>query len=128
MKSNYHLWTREFAAYFTGYFLADGHLVENKNTIVVKSIDVCVLDMMQQFTGGVVDKHPSDLTKHQQQWYLQFTDYYFCQQMRNCGVTSNKSCDGIPWLNFGEDQRHFIRGFTDGDGGITRYTENERGR
>jgi hypothetical protein len=42
---------------------------------------------------------------------------YYCSLVE-LGITSRKTWNGIPWLEFSGNQRHFVRGFTDGDGSI----------
>jgi hypothetical protein len=47
-----------------------------------------------------------------------FSDYVYYDWLLSWGVTTNKTKYGMPWVDFGVDQRHFVRGFTDGDGSI----------
>jgi hypothetical protein len=38
--------------------------------------------------------------------------------MQDLGIKSNKESGSLAWPDFGVSQRHFVRGFTDGDGSL----------
>jgi hypothetical protein len=122
-------WDGEFLAYLTGYFMADGNLDKRPYGIKFTSIDLAHLvylrswaawgNIYRQSEAGDEYSAPSGhgiMSNDLYDWRFGHRLYY--RWLLDKGITSRKTFTGIKWIDFGLNQRHFVRGYTDGDGSI----------
>jgi hypothetical protein len=106
----------ELSAYVIGYFMADGNIFTEGRRIRYVSKDFYHLCKVQEWfgRGGSICRQSPGSTVYQ------FTFSYpeLWEWLVDIGVTSDKTNTGMVWIEHGANQRHFIRGFTDGDGCI----------
>ena len=111
--------------YVLGLIYADGcNLVDrNKIVITLKQSDVGLLEKINKLLKSnrpiVFSKTPQN---YENSAVLSFTSAYFCKKVENLGVIPRKS-NYVRFPNFIPEEflSHFIRGYYDGDGGISIY-------
>lgn len=120
----------EQKAYFLGLIYADGYVGdENFNNIVI-SLSGEDGYMVQEFANAInftgslrIDKQGGGYKNAKPKTVLNFSSEKMSSDLRKIGLYPNKSTtlDFLPEIDE-ELYRHFIRGYFDGDGGITSST------
>jgi len=116
----------EEKAYWLGFIFADGTINSSPIREGVKSIygfelslglkDLKHLEKFKKFIG-----YNKDLLVDNNRCRFSIANKHFWTTLNNLGCTPNKSLT-LKFPNISEDLiRHFIRGYFDGDGCITRY-------
>lgn len=131
----------EAKAYFLGLLFADGNNyysnIHNKLTIGLQEGDEHILyEFAKQieFDGGICKKTiPKEnnvlgiKVNLKDRYVLELNNKYLCQSAEKLGCIPNKSLKlKFPeWLIDPELQRHFIRGYFDGDGCLSSYIKTK---
>ena len=122
----------EYKAYFLGLMYADGYLANTDKCFyagVIQQDKNYLLKLVGDLLGfnfnGPYLKRSKKTTNPI--WELRFTDKNLLNDMINCGILPRKGYDKI--LSFPLDiplelMRHFIRGFFDGDGSVSKGIGN----
>ena len=117
----------EEKAYFLGFIYADGHN-NRKNNAVILSLKSADINIVQRLNNLIQDKQVKTYTDKQNytRVSLQITNKHISETLEKIGVLQDKTHHCVfptlnPILN-----RHFIRGYFDGDGSIF-YTTNKAG-
>lgn len=122
----------EEKAYFLGLLYADGCNEISKNSSSI-SINLQEEDkeILEKLSFVILQENALkflDLSKRKKknQWRLRICNKSMCQKLFNLGCVSAKSLtlSWPNWLNDSELQRHFIRGYFDGDGSINCNEDN----
>lgn len=123
----------EDKAYFLGLIAADGCVTQdNKFSISLQEQDKYIIELFQTFISS---NHPikyidykSKGKNYSNQYCLCFSNKHMCCSLKQYGIIPNKSIYGYfpqvmidsPFL------RHFIRGYLDGDGCISKSEKRIR--
>jgi intein/homing endonuclease len=114
-------YTKE-SCYWAGFIAADGHIRRGRNTLSIKlsAIDYAHLVKFKEFIGTNVDiKYGNSATY----CYIDITNPYVVSDLKtNFLIENNKTFTLKFPLIPDEMKSHFIRGFFDGDGSITKTT------
>lgn len=146
-KLNYEFFDKidtEEKAYFLGFMFADGNVYRakrpNKSTFNEISINLQEQDkyILEKFKIllapgyklGFLNKKKYNKNDNNQ-WRLKFSDKKIADQLGNLGCVPAKSLilEWPNWINNLDTKliKHFIRGYYDGDGGISSYTDKYGG-
>jgi len=122
----------EEKAYFLGLMFADGNNYINKDgdyqiSIVLQEQDKSILEKFRNLI--IPTKQLYFINRKNKNWSncyrLKFDDKIISNQLNNLGCVSNKSLVlQFPALSNLDLQRHFIRGYYDGDGSISKWVKN----
>lgn len=119
-------------AYWLGMFYSDGNVGSNDNNIRLALKDKEHIEKFQRAIGAINNKilEVTD-TRFSHICYrydLSLRDKQLHDDLIKWGVMPNKSylLFGLPQLFSPSLMRHFIRGYFDGDGGLSYSIENER--
>jgi intein/homing endonuclease len=109
----------EEKAYFLGLLFADGNVNTKYNAVVLKLQQKDEL-ILSRFSHVILNKKL--LYKSENNILVKFSSYHIKQQLISLGCIPNKSLklQWPKWLIDSELQRHFIRGYFDGDGCLTQ--------
>lgn len=122
----------ECKAYFLGFLFADGFVGNEKFNNVVLSIqekDKVILDVFKKelnFTGNIrIGKSSSSYKKTSCQYIINFSSEHMAKTLRAYGLTKNRKeiIKDIPLCVPKNLIHHFIRGYFDGDGSVTKYNK-----
>ena len=113
----------EKQAYFLGLLAADGNISSKRNTISLTLNTNDGLDLIEEFkkeieSKGRINKHIDKRTDYnrKQTISIQFTSNKTKKDLEKIGITPNKT-QNLSYPNIREQlNKHFIRGFIDGDG------------
>lgn len=113
--------------YFLGFLYADGCNYTKKNsvTIALKEDDREILDKFRILFSTDKPLYYGRKSTGSNQWIFTITHRYFSKKLSDLGITARKSntITFPTWLS--EDMySHFIRGYFDGDGCISRNSYN----
>jgi len=119
-------------AYYLGLLFADGCVSINKNSSQVEiNLQEEDKEILEKFSFAVLGENIlkfRDLSKRDKknQWVLRICNTKMCKQLEKIGCPPAKSLILIwpQWLVDPELQRHFIRGYFDGDGGLKCQIDN----
>ena len=122
----------EDKAYFLGLLYADGNVRIVKYcsqiTINLQERDKIILDKFSEYIFGTNVLKFRDLSKYgkKNQWVLTISNKRMCKVLESKGCTPKKSLTlQFPeWLSDSDLQKHFIRGYFDGDGSICCNVKN----
>lgn len=115
--------TTEKQAYFLGLLAADGNVSEKRNTISLGLSEEDGLDLLEEFkkelnSTGTICFHKDKRVDYKRKTMvsMQFTSLKTKKDLEKIGISSQKTSNlSYPKINK-ELDRHFIRGFIDGDG------------
>jgi len=115
--------TTEKQAYFLGLLAADGNVSEKRNTISLSLNVDDGLDLIEEFkkelnSTGSINVHTDKRTdyKRKSMAIIQFTSQKTKEDLQKVGIGPKKTIDlAYPKIDKKLD-KHFIRGFIDGDG------------
>lgn len=114
IKNNLKEINNEYDAYILGLWFADGSISRNQSTIGLSQTDNALLEQIRDYLlpDLILRKDKSSLI-------LKISSVDFKNNLISHGITKNKSYTdfSIPPINK-ELQRHFIRGYFDGDGTV----------
>ena len=122
--------TTEQQAYFLGLLYADGYVGNDKTNNIVLSFtekDAYILEDFAKaidYTGPIrVSKNSGGFRSSSSKKVISFSSLKMAADLRKIGLYPNKSTTLVELPDL-EDElyRHFIRGYYDGDGGITSCT------
>ena len=108
----------EDKAYFLGLLMADGYVATSERfvTIALKESDVKILN---KFKKAIKSEAPLSNKKNCTQKVLTLCSKKLVNDLKNLGMTRNKTFT-LKFPNIQEEYiRHFIRGYFDGDGCIS---------
>lgn len=115
----------EESAYFLGFLYADGNVSKNKTcvSLKLKSNDQCIIE---KFRDIMSPSSPIKITTNKSQGAMPYEYSYFrvnqkgiCEQLISHGCVPNKSLIlQFPTTVPPELIKHFLRGYSDGDGCI----------
>lgn len=109
-------------AYFLGLLFADGNVYNNTITISLKR---CDRDILEKFKSSIEGE--MNIYDYKNESILKFSDKLFKEFLIYQGVTPNKSLTiKYPKIKKCFD-RHFIRGYFDGDGCISIHKDKRDG-
>lgn len=119
-------------AYFLGLLYADGCISISKNSSQVEiNLQEEDKDILEKFSFAILGESAlkfRDLSKRNKknQWVLRICNKQMCKQLEKIGCPPAKSLILYwpQWLIDSELQRHFIRGYFDGDGSINCNEDN----
>lgn len=122
--------TTEQQAYILGYICADGYVGDcHYNNIVIQSKDLDIIEKIAaeiKFSGNIRKSAKGGFKNSKQGFVLNFSNASMAHDLRELGIKPNKSLTFNKLLNIPQHlQRHFFRGYFDGDGSIT-YTVKQR--
>jgi len=114
----------DVSAYWAGFLLADGCLLDSYRGQVVVSVTSADREHVGKFRVFVKGTYP--LTKHGRSWQLKFPSDWMAAKLASYGVVPRKSGQeaASPIL---QENRHFWRGVIDGDGCLTTKKDKIRG-
>lgn len=123
----------ENKAYILGLLYADGNVGKETNIIQIslQESDKSILEKMQKEIGST---HPLKMIPYnsknpnwKNQFCLSISNKYMHDSLVKQGLVPNKSLI-LKYPNFLENnlQRHFIRGYMDGDGSISQNPKDKR--
>ena len=121
----------EKKAYILGYIYADGYVGDEKtNNIVISSKDLQILKNIaeaMEFTGEIRKARKGGYEGSTISYVINFSSMQIASRLRGLGLYPNKSLTigTIPSIP-DELKRHFLRGYFDGDGTITRNINNRK--
>ena len=107
----------EDKAYFLGLLMADGYVATSERfvTIALKESDV---EILNKFKKAIKSEAPLSNKKNCTQKVLTLCSKKLVNDLKNLGMTRNKTFT-LKFPNIQEEYiRHFIRGYFDGDGYI----------
>lgn len=109
--------------YFLGFMFSDGNNCEKYNTCSI-ALQESDKDILIQFSNLLQNNRPLYYNAKTKSYCLRFCSEYFCQKLKELGCIPKKSLvlkfpSYIPL----EYQRDFIRGYFDGDGGLSLNTK-----
>jgi len=115
--------TTEKQAYFLGLIAADGNVSEKRNTISLGLNKEDGLELLEEFkkelsSTGTIGVHEDKRVDYKRKTmvYMQFTSAKTKEDLERIGIGPKKTSNlCYPKINK-ELDRHFIRGFIDGDG------------
>jgi hypothetical protein len=118
-------------AYFLGLMFADGNnSISDNSSIVSINLQEGDKEILEKFSMAIFDKvilkfHDNSEDNHKNQYLLRINNKRMCKQLEKLGCIPNKSLTlkWPQWLIDPDLQRHFIRGYFDGDGTI--YSDDE---
>ncbi len=119
-------------AYWLGFIYADGYISDGGEfELSLKSTDSGHLHKFAKFinyTGNIVDKQPVKCKgKTYYRCRLAFRAKSLSQRFSDLGIVPRKSCIlTYPKYLKEELHKHFIRGYTDGDGSFNLYTYKQK--
>ncbi len=108
----------EDKAYSLGFIVADGH-VDTKNRRVKIALHEKDVDILEKISTAMNSESPISVITSKNQRAVCFNSALMVQDLLRMGLTSNKSTTMTAevWSHIPRDlQRHFIRGYLDGDG------------
>ena len=109
-------------AYFLGLLFADGNLYNNTITLSLKR---CDRDILEKFKSSIEGE--MSIYDYKNESILKFSDKVFKEFLLNQGISPNKSLTiKYPKIKKCFD-RHFIRGYFDGDGCVSIHTDKRNG-
>lgn len=121
-------------AYILGFLYADGNVYPDKQTIFMslQEDDYEILEKIRIEIGsekplGFIDNTNNHRNgfNYKNAYILKMYSKHMCDSLINIGMIPNKSLK-LEYPNIPKElNRHFIRGYFDGDGCITRYIVNE---
>lgn len=138
LKNRYTLNERYFSvisteeqAYILGYICADGYVGNSEyNNIVIQSKDSEVVSAIAQaieYTGEIRKAGKGGYSNSQEGYTLNFSNAIIANDLRNLGILPNKSLNFNQLLDIPQHlQRHFLRGYFDGDGCIVHTVQKSR--
>lgn len=114
IKNNLKEINNEYDAYILGLWFADGSISRNQSTIGLSQTDSALLEQIRDYLSPDLI-----LRKDKSALILKISSMDFKNNLVSHGITKNKSYTdfSIPLINK-ELQRHFIRGYFDGDGTV----------
>ena len=109
--------------YFLGFMFSDGNNCEKYNTCSI-TLQESDKDVLIQFSNLLQNNRPLYYNTKTKSYCLRFYSEYFCKRLKDLGCVPRKSLvlkypSYIPL----EYQRDFIRGYFDGDGGLSLNTK-----
>ena len=115
--------TTEKQAYFLGLLASDGSVSEKRNTISLSLNVDDGLDLIEEFkkelnSTGSINVHTDKRTdyKRKSMAIIQFSSQKTKEDLQKIGITPKKT-KSLEYPNINKElDRHFIRGFIDGDG------------
>jgi hypothetical protein len=113
----------EEKAYILGFIYADGFVGDNKfNNIAISSIDEDIIRKIKnaiEFTGDIRKGNKGNFENSKISSVLNFSSKVMASDLRKIGLYPNKSMtiSSVPDIK-SNLERHFIRGYFDGDGSI----------
>jgi|SRR5579885_421424 len=121
----------EEKAYFLGLLYADGNVYVGRNgrsneiSIALQENDIDILEKFKNIISPLSKLKFIDYGKKgwKNQYLLKINSKTICNQLIQLGCVQNKSLI-LQWPEYIKDinlQRHFIRGYSDGDGSIYYY-------
>jgi hypothetical protein len=119
-------------AYILGFLYADGYNGQKYNTIKI-CLATKDLDILNKIDSILYVDNLSHVkfykNKKRDECYINFNSKYMCEQLAKLGCIQAKSLilEFPSSLIDNELQRHFIRGYYDGDGGLTISKKKTRG-
>ena len=120
--------------YFLGFFYADGTNSVDRNQIRMK-LHIKDVDMLNLFRKWFNSNRPllpldkdDKICTYQNCKEMALTSKHLCDRMNELGAPDNKSTI-LQFPDFVPDDmmNHFIRGYSDGDGGITAFPPSKKG-
>lgn len=110
-------------AYILGFIYADGFVGDEKhNNIVISINDRDLLEeiaSLLNFTGSIRGTSKGGFENSKEGFSLNFSSSIMATRLREIGLYPNKSLTLIKFPKIRKDlERHFIRGYFDGDGSI----------
>lgn len=115
-------------AYFLGMLYADGCNLQEHNFVRLSLHieDKTILECKRR--RKITSKPKVEYIRETHDVYFNINSKYICEQLSKLGCTSRKSLTlKFPeWLTDPNLQRHFIRGYYDGDGGIYLSKDGSR--
>lgn len=124
----------EEKAYWLGFLYADGCIVETENNLKLSlAISVNDIKHLEKFKDFMNTESPIHIYRAKgfdsEYCRIQITDRYLCEQLIRKGMYIRKT-EILTFPCFLEESliRHFIRGYVDGDGCITYYTNKNTSR
>lgn len=104
----------EEKAYWLGFLAADGNIYSERNLL---QINLAIVDNnhLYKFRSFLESTHPVVITKAGDS-RLAINNKYLCNALKNLGVVDKKSFTVKPWLGIKTLQRHYWRGYFDGNG------------
>lgn len=112
-------YTKE-SCYWAGFIAADGHIRRDRNTLSIKlsKIDYNHLIKFKKFIGTGVDVKFSG-----NYCYIDITNPYIVSDLKNNFFIETSKTFTLKFPSIPDEMKsHFIRGFFDGDGSITKTT------
>lgn len=123
--------TKEDASYWYGLLLSDGCLNNGIVSLGLKPSDKYMLDAFKAYTGSSAKVHTNiqynkQAGKEYQSCVFYVKDKNLEQRLREQGFSERKSCSESPpkFLTNSLADRHFWRGYIDGDGYVRRDMNN----
>lgn len=113
----------EKQAYILGFICADGYVGdEHYNNIVIQSKDKEIIEQIAEelkFSGDIRKSKPGGFKNSHEGFVVNFSSCLMANDLRNLGILPRKSLSFKHLLNIPKNlQRHFLRGYFDGDGTI----------
>ena len=121
----------EKQAYILGYICADGFVGSDEyNNVVIQSKDLDIIQKIStelEYTGEIRKSQKGGFENSQNGYVINFSNKKIANDLRNLGIMPNKSLNFNNLLDIPEElQRHFLRGYFDGDGSITHYIKKRK--
>lgn len=110
----------EFAAYFTGFWVADGHIDKNDAMVHISSSDKQLVDEFKRVTKYDNSDSKRQRKDHKIEYTLSYAGNVSKQIQKMGYFPGPKSGFEFVPVRFSEEPwfHHFVRGFWDGDGSI----------
>ena len=108
----------EDKAYFLGWIFSDGTVFKNKLALRLKKSDIEIIkEMFSKFSNGYsVSENKTKTSKG-----IIISSNQLVEDLKNLGCIRNKSKIGFDIPNISNELfRHFVRGYFDGDGSISK--------
>jgi hypothetical protein len=118
-------------AYILGYIAADGYVGnEQVNNVIISSNDIQILEDIKNslcYTGQIKNRGKGGFENSKDNFVIAFSNKHIASTLRKYGLVPNKSLifNAIPNCIPSNLVRSFIRGYFDGDGGITLSTSSK---
>lgn len=121
----------EQQAYILGFICADGFVgSEAYNNIVIQSNDLDIIQKIAEelsYTGEIRKTQKGGFKNSKNGYVINFSNKTMANDLRNLGIRPNKSLEFDKLLEIPTNlQRHFLRGYFDGDGSITHYIKKRK--